>query len=59
MIKIKGHPNYLIRQKVLLIIENTLECATTKYLTDYKKTMMSYLGDRIPNIKLKTMKILG
>ena len=40
-------------------MENTLECANTKYLTDYKKTFMSYLGDRIPNVKLKAIKILG
>ena len=59
MIKMKGHPNYLIRQKVLAIIENTLDCANTKYMADYKKTLMSYLGDKIPNIKLKAIKILG
>ena len=41
-----------------MIIENTLDCANTKYLVDYKKIMIQYLNDRIPNIKLKALKVL-
>ena len=33
IIKIKGHPSYLIRQKLLMIIEKTLDVATLKYMT--------------------------
>ena len=57
--KLKNHPSYLIRQKILMIIEKSLEYSTNRYISEYRKILTNYLGDPIPNIKLKALKIVS
>ena len=49
----------MIRQKILMIIEKSLEYCSNKYISEYRKILTNYLADPIPNIKLKALKIVG
>ena len=42
-----------------MIIEKSLEYSSNKYISEYRKILTNYLGDPIPNIKLKALKIVS
>jgi hypothetical protein len=58
LVKLKYHTSYLIRQKLLQIIDLTTAATTAKYLNDYKKIVLGMLSDPVPNIKIKCLKVL-
>ena len=58
LVKLKYHTSYLIRLKLLQIIDQTTAATTTKYLNDCKKIMLGMLSDPVPNVKLRSLKVL-
>lgn len=59
LMKLKVSSSYLVRMKLLQVIEKTMDCGNQKYTGEYKKILSNLLTDNIPNIKLKIVKILS
>lgn len=59
ILKFKDEVSYLVRQQLLLIIENTVDSVSPATLADYKKVTAILLADKIPNVKLSALKIIA
>lgn len=56
---ISSHTNYLIRQKILVIVDETSQNVGRPVISDYKIFVASMLGDKIPNIRAMGMKVVA
>lgn len=56
LLKSKDDPNYLIRQRVIGIISETVDNVSIPWMTIYSKTIGGLLSDRIPNIRVLALK---
>ena len=55
----KDNISYIKKQNLLEIIEKTSNCVSDKTLKDtYQTTVVSYINDKVPNVRLKTMQVL-
>lgn len=48
-----------MRQKLLHIIEQTVDSVDPATLGEYKKVVASFLADRIPNIRVLALKVIS
>ena len=54
--KSKDEPNYLIRQRIIYIINETAEFVSLAWLGNYRKVVGEMLADKIPNIRMLALK---
>jgi len=55
----KENISYIKKQNLLDIIDKTAAVVSEKALKEvYQGTIVSYLGDKVPNVKLKSMQIV-
>ena len=59
VLKLKDEVSYLMRQKLLHIIDQTADSVAPATLGEYKKVVGSFLADRIPNIRVLALKVLS
>ena len=50
--------SYLIRQKLLRVIEKTIDYVSSQTMNEYRKVLAVLLSDKIPNIRLLALKIV-
>lgn len=51
--------SYIKKQNLLDIIEKTSNCVSDKALKEtYQATLASYINDKVPNVRLKSMQVL-
>ena len=50
--------SYLIRQKLLRVIEKTIDYVSSQTMNEYRKVLSVLLSDKIPNIRLLALKIV-
>lgn len=51
--------SYIKKQNLLDIIEKTSNCVSDKALKEtYQATCISYIADKVPNVRLKTMQVI-
>lgn len=59
MSKIINSNNYLIRQKILVIIDKTANNVGRSVLSEYLHVVTTLLSDKTPNIRMLAMKVAG
>ena len=57
LLRLKDEVSYLMRQKLLNIIDQTADHVSAATLSEYKKIVGSFLMDRIPNIRVSALKV--
>lgn len=51
--------SYIKKQNLLDIIEKTSSCVSDKTLKEtYQSTIISYINDKVPNVRLKTIQVI-
>ena len=58
IIKIKDEVSYLLRQKLIFIISETCDSVSSSTLTEYRKTLLNLLIDKVPNIRLASLRTI-
>ena len=56
MMKSKDEPNYLIRQRIIHIINETVEFVSLAWVGNYRKVIGEMLADKIPNIRMLALR---
>ena len=55
----RDNVSYIKKQNLLEIIEKTSSCVSDKTLKEtYQTTIASYINDKVPNVRLKTIQVL-
>lgn len=54
--KLKDDSSYLIRQRVIAMVNETVDHVSSTWLANYRKIMGEMLADKIPNIRMLALK---
>lgn len=56
LVRLKDEPNYLIRQRIISIISETVDSVSVPWLANYRKIIVEMLTDKVPNIRMLALK---